>query len=394
MTSNAHGISHSKKPSGVRRVAIVLSELRRGGMERVVVHLATQLKTLGTEPLVICIENEGPFGQYLKDEDIRLVALGSSHGKDLKAVLRLNRVLREFKPDIINVHDYSSLPYVTLANTLRWRRSPIVFTAHGLLYEGFDGLQTRYRFFSRWLTMLAAVSEEVLQRHVGFLDWRGETSIIRNGVPDIGKSMEDRRAVREELDIPEDEFVFVAVGNSRPEKAFEDLAEAADLATRHDAGRKFRVLIAGKIGDDEYSKDVRRRVEAVERGNVHLLGFRSDANRLYSAVDAFVISSRSEGLPMVLLEAMTAGLPVLATRVGGIPGAIPDQAGFLVDPATPSQLARAMSEMMRLSPDELRQMGLAARTETIARYGAQRMAEQYLACYANCRSSKQKPLES
>lgn len=370
----------SERRSNVRRVALVVSQLRPGGMERVVVHLAGHLSARGVEPLVICLQEKGELAPKLEARGVRVIALRSLQGYDVTAVFRLARFLVRFRPCVINVHDYSSLPYVAIAS-LVIPRCPVVFTAHGLLYEGFRPLQRRYRFFSHRVSTVAAVSAQVRDRHVDFLNWHGTTHIVPNGVPDIRRRLEDRREIREELGIGDREFVFLAVGNPRPEKGFEDLISAAVKVQHEAADRSFSVLIVGGLSDSEYCVRLRGLAEASGLEGLRLLGYRADVKRLYSAADAFIISSRSEGLPMVLLEAMTAGLPVIATRVGGIPDALPDNCGLLVEPGQPSQLAGGMLQLLKGGENLCELMGRAARARAIRKFGVGRMVERYLEVY-------------
>jgi glycosyltransferase involved in cell wall biosynthesis len=184
--------------------------------------------------------------------------------------------------------------------------------------------------------------------------------------------------VRGELGIGEDETVFVAVGNARPEKGFEDLLAAASAMQQKGGQPAWRVLVAGKMDDGPYVEALRQQhSEASLQDSVLFLGFRSDVPALYAAADVFVLSSRSEGLPMVLLEAMTAGLPVVATRVGGVPEAVPQAAGVLVPPAEPDRLAEAMSALAS-DVDRRSAMGAAAREHALEQYGVERMAREYL----------------
>lgn len=235
---------------------------------------------------------------------------------------------------------------------------------------------------------MVAVSEPVRQRHTDYLGWRGKTCVIPNGVPDVVRNHADRHAVRGELGIGQDDFVFLAVGNARPEKTFEDLISAAvKVQAENDTRREFSVLIAGRIGDDQYSRSLCSKAQSSGVRGLRLLGFRSDVKRLYSAADAFVISSRSEGLPMVLLEAMTAGLPVIATRVGGIPSAVPPECGQLVEPQRPDELAQAMLEMLRWDCNTLDSMSRAARDLAVREYGVERMVRQYTELFAEVANS-------
>lgn len=365
----------------VRRIALVISQLRPGGAERVMAHLATTLQKVGVDPLVICIQNKGQLAPELEGHGIAVRAFDSTRGYDVATLFKLNRTLRGFGPSVIHVHDYSSLPYVALANILGVRR-PLVFTAHGLLYEGFEHLQARYRFFARGIDTLAAVSPQVRDRHIGYLNWQGATALVPNGVPDIVNHADAGPQVRQELGVSPDAFVFLSVGNPRSEKGFEDLLSAAVSLRQMNPRRPFHVWIAGTLADTEYCRNLRNAVAAADIPNFQLLGYRDDATRLYAAADALVIPSHSEGLPMVLLEAMTAGLPVIATRIGGIPDAVPERCGHLVEPRCPRELADAMACALAGDSNYLKKMGSAAREHALSEFGVERMANRYVSLYA------------
>lgn len=362
------------------RVAIVVAELAPGGMERVVVHLAKGLSLRGVPTLVVCLQNPGELASELDRTGVRFEALRSLSSRDLGAVWRLRSLLREFRPDVVNVHDYASTPYVVCANWLA-QRVPIQFTAHGELYEGFAALRRRCRFFGRAFSLLSAVSEEIAECHREYLGWSGPGAVIRNGVPAVERDPLLRETVRLELGCGPDDVLFLAMGNPRSEKAFEDLIDAtAVLRDTADAGRRFLVAVAGKMIDSDYCRMLTRRV--TERGVGDLcrfLGYRSDTAALYSAADVFVLSSRSEGLPMVVLESMMAGLPVVATRVGGVPGAVEDR-GLLVDAGNPAQLAGAMGRMLGEEGLAAR-LGRSGQAHATAVFGVDRMIEEYLGCY-------------
>jgi len=358
------------------RIALLLSELRPGGMERVVVHLAKGLAARNIPVLVICLQGEGLLASEFGGTAVRLTALNSYSGKDLGAVWRLRRELNRFKPSVIHLHDYASLPYALAANALAGRR-PILFSAHGLLYEGFESLKSRYRFLSRFITAFSAVSDKVAARHRDYLAWPRPIQIIANGVPAVPRDADDRERVRSELGCEPGDFLFLAVGNPRPEKAFEDLIDAVALLP---AGRKIRVVVAGTLNESDYCRMLKQRVEERQVGErFRFLGFRQDTAALYAAADAFVLSSRSEGLPMVILEAMMAGLPVVATRVGGIPDAVGEQA-LLVDAAQPAQLAAAMTRLIT-EPSLAETLGVAGKAYAEKNFGVERMVDAYIEWY-------------
>ena len=371
------------KPENKLRVALMVSELLPGGMERVVVYLAKGFSSRGIETMVICLQEPGELAPELEGTGVRLEALYSLTGKDVMAAWRLRTLLRRFRPTLINLHDYTSAPYAVAANWLAGR-VPIIFTAHGELYEGFDHLQTRLRFFSKSFSLLTAVSKEIAECHKKFLGWSVPTTVIRNGVPTIEHDDKLRIAARTELGCSPNDILFLSIGNPRSEKAFEDLIDATAILRDFEEGDlyNFKVVVAGKLIESDYCQMLSRRL--TERGvqdQFRFLGYRNDTQALYSAADVFVLSSRSEGLPMVILESMMIGLPVIATRVGGVPDAVKDK-GILVDAASPKQLALAMKKFL-LEKELGNRLGQAGKAYVRAKYGVDSMVENYINCYKN-----------
>ncbi len=401
----------------IPRLALVLSELRAGGAEWVVVHLASELAKRGAPTLVVSLGGRGPLADPLEAAGVEVLALESYRGYDVRALFRLGLALRRFRPTVVNVHDLPSLPYVMAACKLLCRR-PVVFTAHGALYTGgFPKHRPYHRLAARGLAGLTAVSEEAGVRHCEYLGLPERFSVIRNGVPDRMPTDDQRRAARQELQLPDEPFpsssesgceqrpvgvpasagelgppeggtpteagvreafVFLAAGNIRPEKGFEDLIEAAALLRGECPRRPFVVLIAGSAADPDYYAQVLALRERLGlQAEVRLLGFQSEMGPLYAASDAFVLSSRCEGLPLVVLECMMARRPLVATSVGAVPEALADGAGLLVPSANPAQLARAMRQLL-LDPTLCQRLARAARQRALEHYSIEAMADAFL----------------
>ncbi len=328
--------------------------------------------------MVVSLQGKGELGAPLEAAGVPVAALESYRGYDLPAMVRLGRLLRRFRPEVINVHDLPSLPYVMLAVKLFWRR-PVVFTAHGALYTGGFPRHRRYhRLASRGLAALTAVSDEAGTRHCEYFGLPHRFEVIPNGVPDLVPNDTLRRAARDRLGLAEGEFAFLAAGNIRPEKGFDDLVEAAAGLRRACPERPFAVLVAGTAADAAYYEQVLAlRERLAMQGVVKLLGFESDMQALYAAADAFVLSSRCEGLPLVVLECMMAGRPVLSTRVGAVPDVLADGAGLLVPPAAPEQLAAAMRQLLS-DPALCRRLSEAGRQKALERYSVRAMTDGYV----------------
>lgn len=371
---------------GVHRVALVTSELRPGGAERVVAHLGAALRARGMEVRVVTLGPRGPLADDLEEAGVSVACLDSTRGYDVGCLWRLRGILRRFRPDVVHVHDRTSLPYVMAAARLGGS-PPVVYTGHGLMFGEFDRPRRRHRWAARGLAAVTAVSGEVARRHAQYLGWAAPVDIVPNGVPDVARGPGERAAARDALGISEDAFVFLAVGNARPEKAFEDLLRAAALVRDAGDGRPFHVVIAGKVDDTPYCRDLLARHEAMGLALVvRFLGFRRDVQALYAAADAFVLSSRSEGLPMVLLEAMMAGLPVVATRVGGVPETVSEGTGLLVEAQDPKALAGAMRQVL-VDGHLAQRLGAAARELAEREYSLESMTAGYLRTY--CRVVEQ-----
>jgi glycosyltransferase involved in cell wall biosynthesis len=177
----------------------------------------------------------------------------------------------------------------------------------------------------------------------------GSTTVIHSGV-DVHRFIEgakQRTRKREELGIPADSLVIGYVGWLIPIKGVTHLVSAmAEVAQRHP---NTLLVLAGK-GDDKGEEEVkiRERVESLGlEDRVRFLGWRSDVNEIMSCFDIFVLPSLNEGMGRVLVEAMAVGLPIVASRVGGIPDLVKDgENGLLVPPADAGALERAISDLL------------------------------------------------
>ena len=153
--------------------------------------------------------------------------------------------------------------------------------------------------------------------------------------------------VRRELGIPEDAIVAITVDNLRREKDYPNLLHAAQLALREEPS-----LIVLAVGQGPLAGEVRELHESLGLGDrVRLLGYRTDVSDLLAGSDLFVLASAHEGLPVSIMEAMTAGLPVVATAVGGVPEAVvTGKTGILLPPHDPEAPARALVALARDEP--------------------------------------------
>ncbi len=374
-----------------RAVLFVLRTLKTGGTER-----QTELLIRGLHPgffhcWVFALESEGPLAEVCRQLGVPVVSGGLAAGdlerrpwKALAAEWRLLVLLRRLRPMVVQGY----LPLVTFMAALAGRlsRVPLVITGrralgthqerHPLL-KPLDGLAA---CLSHRVTVNSrAVAEDVLRRHR--LD-RRKLALIYNGLATerIGSGPERREAARRALEISRDEKVVITVANLLPYKGHRDLFEAAALVV---AGcPEARFLLAGE--DRGILKDLARQSEALGiRHRVRFLGSRDDVFDLLAAADLCAVPSREEGFSNVILEAMAAGLPVVATRVGGNPEAVLEgQTGYLVPPRDPRLLAERILDLLG-DPPRAKAWGLKGRERVLALFSAERMVHEHLALYQN-----------
>lgn len=277
----------------------------------------------------------------------------------------LLRLLRRERVDILHGHLFGSNLWACLLGRLS---GVPVIVCHEHMWA-FDGSRARMWaerwLIARWSSAFVAVSEAGLRSMVELERIpRQDVVLLRNGVERLQPG--DAEKVRRELGIAAGQPVVLSTGSLRPEKAYEVLIDAA--ARLVGSSSRPRILIAGEGPE-------RPRLEALITdlglsGVVTLLGTRSDIPDLLAAADLAVCCSDFEGGPLSVIEYMGAGLPVVATRVGGLPELVHDaENGVLVPPRDPDDLAEAIAGLLG-DAERRRRMGEAGRSLRDREYGS------------------------
>lgn len=327
-------------------VCQVLHSLHVGGAEVLAAALARQLA--GQFQFVFaCLDDLGPLGEELRQEGFRVEVLGRKAGWDVACARRLAALAAGCGVGLIQAHQYTPFFYTRLPVWLG-RRPPVLFTEHGRFHPDRPNRRRMLfnRLFLRPCDRVVAVGRSVKQALVDNEGIPAERiDVIYNGVP-LERFARDARAraqVRQELGIAPEQPVAILVARLDPIK---DHATALAVAARVRQVRPdFRLLL---VGDGPLRTELQTRVQAMNlAGTVQLLGLRTDVPRLLAAADLFLLTSLSEGIPVTLIEAMGAGLPVVATRVGGVPEVVvAGQTGLLAPASDPDALAAAVLELL------------------------------------------------
>ncbi|MCB9780216.1 MAG: glycosyltransferase [Alphaproteobacteria bacterium] len=362
------------------RIVQLIPSLQVGGAEKVAALLAEELVVLGHRVEVVSLAGEsGSFLEAgLRDRPgIGLHFLGKGPGFEPRVIARLARLLRRLRPDVVHSHLHT-LKYLLPARALS-PRLPVVHTLHNLAEHEAVAADRRlqqlaFRIGVAPVAIGDAVADSV--RRVYGLD---PAAVIPNGIPVAAQRAPagSRERIRAELGLPADALVLLFAGRLNPQKDPLRLVEA--LAAPELAARNLRLLIAGE-------GELREALEAriAERGlqeRVQLLGVRRDVPALLAAADAFVLPSRYEGNPLVVMEAMSAGRAVVASAVGCVPELVSAETGRLVPAEDVAPLVDALSALTA-APDRLAAMGREGARVAETRFDTPVMARAYADLYA------------
>jgi len=344
-------------------VMYVIWSLEIGGAERLVVALAKGLDRRRFAPMVVCLNAAGALATDLRARGIPVIALHKGHGVDLRALWRLMRIMRRLKPHVVHTHLWGANVWGRIA--ARFAGVPtVVTTEHSVDTWKPSWYFVIDRWLARWTTGLIAVSHQVQAFYESQGVGRGRWQVVYNGVDLEGFQPRKRNGVYRALGINRYEPVVGFLGRLVPAKAPELFVEAVARAAREIPSLKAVIVGEGPLRD---------RLEAglkrfhLER-RVILTGARQDIPELLAGMDALICSSEREGFSMAVLEAMAAGVPVVATDVGGTRELIESGvSGVLV----PAHQAQALGEHL------IALLNNPARTAAIREAARRRVTEQF-----------------
>jgi len=373
------------------RVLRVIARLNMGGPALHVAYLTAGLAKRGYETTLVAgsLARGEDSMAFVADElgieveRIEELQREISPLRDAVAIVRLARLIRRVRPHILHTHTAKAGAVGRLAALLAGDARPpiVVHTFHGHVLRGyFDPLRTAgFRLLERWLatksTALVAVSPQVRDDLVSLgVAPRERFVVVRVGIEleqRVAAERDGRGESRRVLGIGPDRFAVGWIGRMTGVKRTDDVLRA--FRRLRDRGVDACLCM---IGDGPDRPAVERR--AHELGlmrDTFFLGYQEEVAPFYAAFDAMILPSINEGTPVSAIEALAAGRPVVATRVGGVPDVIREgEDGFLVEPGDVDALAERLA---RLAADpELRErLGAAGRARVIPRYSVERLVD-------------------
>ncbi len=366
---------------------MVITGLGFGGAETQVVNIARVLRLRGWRVTVVSLIWPASHVEQLKAHGIPVHSLRMRRRiPDPRAILRLARLIRREKPDIVHSH----MVHANLLTRVTRCVAPmpaLVCTAHNTCECSERGGPTWHK------ELLYRVTDRLCDHttivcHAGFRHYvrrraapASRLEVIPTGVDcaEFRPDPEKRRQARLDLAIPEGRFVFLAVGRLVAQKDYPNLLRAAALLRR----RRWTLLIAGSGPLQRDLEQLCSQLYLFDR--VRFLGVKPDIRSLYLAADAFVMSSRVEGLPVVLLEAAASGLAAVVTDAGGAcEVVVSGKTGVVVPKEDHRALAGAMEQMLDMPVSRRTQCGADARARATEEFELGKVVSRWESLYARC----------
>ena len=364
-------------------LVITLAEI--GGAQTYVAALLPAL--VGHFDVAVAAHGSGPLREAAETARVRFLPLRNvrrplSPWRDLAGFLELVRLLRREQPDILHASSSKAGVLGRLAGFVA--HVPVrIFTVHGWAFAAHSGSAARlFRWADRLVepltTVTICVSEHEREAGVAAGTCAPERTVVIPNAVDVAAAPRSRPGERKRP-------LILAVGRLKAPKDFPTLIRAL---SRLPPG-SFDALI---VGDGPDRPRLEEQIEALGLSDrVRLAGERRDVPQLLATADAFVLPSASEGHPVSVLEAMAAALPVVASRVGGVPEQVFDEeTGLLVEPDDPNELAAALDRLIG-DPFLRRRLGAAGRARAEQAFGLDTFRRAHVEVYSRELTSRRLP---
>ncbi|HEX2952202.1 MAG TPA: glycosyltransferase family 4 protein [Armatimonadota bacterium] len=350
-------------------------------------HLLTLLRGLDQnriDPIVICPPSS-TLADAVKQLGIDVIPLDIvgelNPMKDMQAALRLRKILREIKPDILHIHSAKAGLVGRLAVMSR-RRPKVILTMHSFVFDERVGEKRRKlissieRYFLKYTDKIVAVSQALKDELVSEMALPEEKiDVIYSGITFRDCHKEPHFGIR-----------IGSVARLAPQKGVELFIRAAALVLAECPNVSFLVA-----GDGPYRANLRAMAESLAIPEaIDFLGFQDDIPAFLSTLDIFMLTSHRETFGLSVVEAMSQAVPVVATRVGGVPEIIDDEKnGLLAEPGNPQDIADKVIRLLK-DPEFAKQMAEAGNTSVRSRFTAERMVGETVALYTSLMNQRRK----
>ena len=355
------------------------------GAERVVLTLLENIKVADYHCILGCIresyDQEVELAKQAERKGIDIIYFSMHRGLNVRGIVNIYKYIKKNNIKIVHSHGYKPNIFLGFIPQ-RYLKAKIITTIHGWAKEFAGSKQAVYeklncffiKRFSRCVAVSKAVYNDMIKRQIP----SKKITIIYNGIDfNIQETEKDKSSMRKHFNIPNDAFVIGTAGRLVKEKGMEIFIRGAALFLKNNPKAFF--LIAG---DGPLLASLQMEVKRLGiEENILFLGFIDRIYDYLSILDIFVLSSLTEGLPMILLEAMNAGCPVVCSNVGGIPEVVDDKInGEIIEPGDAKGLN---DKLLLLYKNEIlrNEVAVQNRKKVYELFSAETMASKYIELY-------------
>ncbi|MBX7142934.1 MAG: glycosyltransferase [Oligoflexia bacterium] len=372
------------------RIAFVITSLTTGGAERSLVELLSRLDRTRFEFTVICLQHEGDYGRELQSRGIPLNCLRMGGlGSFFRGLSDLRKALRKFAPDIVQCWMYHANFFGTLASFGLDASSLVWNVRNSLIAPGTTPSLTRI------VVWISGVLSRLVPMRIIYNSYRAEHihtnrplvafskrkgQVISNGfdTDQFKASLDARLTVRAELGLNQTQPLVGIFGRSHPVKDHPAFLKAAALISRLLPAARFLMCGAGL---DKSNTELNALIKKLGlEGKVVMLGRRDDMPRLMASLDVMVLTSQAESFPRVIGEALSCGIPCVATDVGDCRELI-RECGAVVGVGDVEAIAYSVVRILQLSDEERNKMSRSARARIEQSYAMQACTQEYVRLY-------------
>ena len=355
------------------KILYVITGLGVGGAEKVVTELADQMLKRGHQVKIAYLKGEAIVCP--QSSEIELIYLGFENLKSFRfAYQNYKKILENFQPDVVHAHMVHANIFSRVSRTFI-PTPKLICTAHNS-NEGGQLRMLAYKFTNHLSDLNTNVSDEASKSLIAKGAFSKSNLItVYNGI-DLNKFNKKDSICKLNSNV----INFICVGRFNEQKDYPNLFRAIVLLKDKVSNLKFKFSI---VGDGELRSELEQLIEDLHINNyVELLGKRSDIPDLLNAADFFVLPSKHEGLPTVVIEAMACGTFVIATDCGGSAEIMGDT-GILVPPQNSEALAEAIKQAVNKTPLDIQENNLKARQRVEELFSLEKSVENWLKIYRN-----------
>jgi len=361
-----------------KKILFLLQGLQIGGLENVVYNLSKAVNAKGIFDVEICCYDT--LGTYLEDlerEGVKVHYIARKRGFDWTYPFKVAGLIRNRKIDVLHAHNYTACFYGALAAFLA--RKPMIYTEHDHSYASSAYVSIVGKILKKITSKRVCVSVEVKNalKKFGTID---DIEVVYNGIDEnIFKSIgsEEKANKRQDLGFKKEDTLLGVVGRLDEMKNQTILLDM--LAQLKQTAPNAKLIIVGRGKTELFLKSKVEKMGLTK--NVSFMGEIRNVHNVLSMLDIFLLPSLSEGLPLSIIEAMASGLPVIASKVGGIPELITnDLNGYLVEAGNKNAFMEATEKLVK-NTNTQKTMGRENRSKFLKTFSLSKMAHRYVEIY-------------